>query len=1758
MSDLLQRLAKLSPQKLALLAAQLQTRLETLERSRSEPIAIVGIGCRYPGGIDGPASFWELLRRGGDAISEVPSHRWDIDAFFDADPDAPGKMTTRWGGFLDGVDKFDARFFGISPKEASRLDPQQRLILEVAWEALERAGQSREKFGGSATGVFVGVYGHEYSSLHANALNSVDPYTGPGTALNVVAGRLAYLLDLKGPALVVDTACSSSLVAVHLACQSLRHGECSMAIAGGVNVMLTPMSLVPSSKMGMLAADGRCKSFDARADGVVISEGCGLVVLKPLSKAQADGDPILALIRGAAINQDGRSNGLTAPNVLSQQAVIKQALSQTGIDAGRVTHIEAHGTGTSLGDPIEFEALRAVYGQGEPVALGTVKANLGHAGAAAGVAGLIKLVLSLEHHEIPPHPNLQQLSPNISLDGTQFSIPTTTQPWPRGDKPRFGALSSFGWSGTNVHMLLEEAPLPASPTTESKGPYILPLSARSPDALRDVAARYRAYLNESTATLTEVCFTAGARRTHFEHRVAFVADDKAELLAHLDTISPPEMPVKRQPLAFVFSGQGSLWAGMAQQLLSEDALFRETIGACDAGLRRHTDWSLLAELERGDADRFRRTDIAQPLLFAVQVALATRWRAWGIAPDALVGHSVGEIAAAHLAGVLDLDTALHLVWQRGALMQRTAGQGAMVSAQLTEADAHALIAEAGYSGQVAVAAHNSPQDTVLSGDTAAITALTEMLAQQGITTRRLDVDFAFHSPQMTPLASELETALAGLSPQPPQIPIWSTVTGARQRDFTATYWGRNLADPVRFSAAIESLANFGIRLFLEIGPHPVLARPVLHTLAAHAVEGQAIASLRRGQPGPRMLAQAAATLYTAGQPLDWARLYAGGTHRPDAPTYPWQHQRYWINIEPPHPREMQAPLPGHQLATAGRDTIYEFELNLQRYPFLSDHRYFGRVVVPGALFLATALAAPEISALEDVVFTQPLTLNDDESRTVQLVLSDDRFTVASLTASGWHEHASGTFITTPAETPAPVEINALLAQCSEALSMPDYHARLRAGGLDLGTHYHVLESFRRGEREAIARLNMPSAHRNGEPNAPVHPLLLDASLQLIGAALPGEQAAMPLHFERIEAFPGAGPPVWSYVRLREDESQRGDFQLLNASGQPVMKLVGLRVQAVSETQLGTSHALFTLTQRPEPPATPTPATPGRWLVFTDNAVVAAIAEALQAQQQDIITVQPGSDYRQLSPTAYELNPLNPAQVARLRQESGDVQGMLYGLTTPKIGGGGLLHLVKMWHDQPVPIWLVTQHNHPEQSPLAGLGAVLALEHPDLWGGHITVDDSCDAAAIAADLLTPTGEDHLAWINGRRHVTRLTPVPTTSRPAFKWQGTYLITGGLGGLGFHVAKWLVAEKGLRHLMLMSRRPPSPERAAAIDQLRQQGAHIVIAEADVADFDALQAALKPARAELPPLTGVIHAAGVIDDGVLTQLDWPRFEKVLAPKVQGAWNLHRATQDDSLQAFVLFSSLASALGATAQGNYAAGNAYLDALAHHRRANGLPATSINWAPWADIGMAAHVSESGQRRLEAQGLIPLSPAAGLEMLDRALALDAAQVLVIPTPWLDKQTSQDKSLLRDLHRDRSAPSQAEAPTPFRSQWDAAAPDRREPLLRDEVRRQVIIAMGLNPAERIPPRQPLADLGLDSLTAVELRNALGASLNHRLPATLFFDYPTIDAVVGFLIELLQPKAAPAAVTHDDTATDLQDILAELDNLSDDAIKQALKGA
>ncbi|MBF6317471.1 type I polyketide synthase [Nocardia cyriacigeorgica] len=1722
----------------------LQARLDRERSAKTEPIAIVGMGCRVPGGGTSPDEFWRLIDNGVDAISEVPADRW---------PGERSATATRWGGFLPDVDRFDPAFFGISPREAEAMDPQQRLLLEVSWEALEQAGHALpDRLAGSRTGVFAGVVVNDYDRL---SVGERDIYTLTGNGHSFPAGRLSYVFGLEGPSMVVDTACSSSLVAVHLAVQSLRAGESTMALAGGVNLMLADDVTEMMASSRALSEDGRCKTFDALANGYVRSEGCGVLVLRRLSDAVADGDPVLAVIRGSAVNSDGRSSGLTAPNVSAQKSLLREALRSAGATPADIGYVETHGTGTPLGDPIEVDALIDVVGQprqdGSRCVLGAVKTNVGHLEAAAGVVGVIKAVLALRRERIPANLHLRTVNPRIDLDGTALMLPRESVPWPKREgSTRMAGVSSFGISGTNAHVIVAEPPeqqVDPAPAPAESGPVLVPISARDPQGLADLVDEFRATLTTRRSEIADIAYTAAIRRHHHEHRAALLVseDGQSRLVSGSGTDQPR--------IVFVFPGQGSQWLGMGRALLDSEPVFRAAVEACDDAIREVANWSVLAELSAGpSSSRLDRIDIVQPVLFTLEVALAAWWRSKGIEPDAVVGHSVGEVAAAHASGVLTLTDAARIVCHRSRLLRRLAGRGAMAQVELPLAEASAALS--GVEDRVSIAASNSARSTVISGAPDALEEILADLTSSGVFCRRVKVDVAAHSPQVDTIADDLGRELGPLAPAPATVPMWSTVLGriCHGTELDASYWVRNLREPVLFSEAIREHIAAGPTVFVELSPHPILLTSIEED------GGTAVASGRREHDERAVLLESLAALYVRGHRFDWSALHPGVGRCVSLPTYPWRRERYWVNRAPGRSGHRGHPFLGEAVspATSPGTRIWERELEL---PYLADHRVGGAVVFPASGYVEMALAtAGRSSEVQNLVLERMAVLDAGGGGRVQFVESADSFQVyaRATTSEPWVRCASGTTGRAGSGPPIAEPPSSVRKRCRRALTADEHYARYSVRSIDYGPAFRAVQQVWVGAGESIA-----SVRSTESPAGYVcHPALLDACFQVLGGLLVDRFPAggvVPVRIERLRVHGPVAGQVWVHARAGHT-GDGGDLLVLDEDGTVLIEVVGLTVAPLAEPEPYRDWLYRVDWTAAEPLAArdrhATDAD-GTWLILADSAGVgSALAELLEQRGRTCIII--GHD---------EIDSADDIAWNSLLDRVSRVESAFVGVVhlwslnttgTDHVTADTLssdqhttvlstVRLVRALarlglRDQP-RLWLVTRGAQQvgrepvavSQVPLWGLARTLSVEHPELGCIRVDLDSEWGPARCAAELvpelLGPDREDEIALRDDGRMRARLVPTRFSdgdAAPSLR-RGTYLITGGLGGLGIGLARWLAA-LGARHLVLAGRHAPGPEAQRAIAELRDEGVEVVVVRADVARRADVDCVLADIDEAMPPLRGVLHAAMVLDDQTILSLDAEAFDRVLAPKVRGAWNLHESIADRELDFFVLYSSASAVLGSPGQGSYAAANAFLGGLARHREHCGKTALCVDWGLYSRDGIMAGRAAEGER-LAHRGIGTITPEQGMDILGRLLGGGTTQVVAANLDlrqWLASYPSLAcVSLFAGFVDDDGAEYQRRS-VEFADRLRMATTTERPGLIETFVTEQLGRILHLD-ASRIDRRAPLIALGVDSLMALELRNRLESGLGIRLSATLLFRAPTVHALTEQLLDglgLSEPQSGP----------------------------------
>lgn len=2171
----------LSPTKRALLALkEMQAKLEATERAKREPIAIIGMGCRLPGGAVNPDAYWDLLVNQKDAITEVPGDRWDVDAYYDPDPDTPGKIYTRYGSFVDDVDQFDPSFFSISPREALTMDPQQRLLLEVTWEALEDANQVPERLFNSPTGVFVGICTNDYTKVAlgsgAQGGEAIDAYFATGNAHSVAPGRLSYIFGFTGPSLAVDTACSSSLVSVHLACQSLRLRECNLALAGGVNLLLSPQTTMTFSKAKMMAPDGRCKTFDASANGYVRGEGCGVIVLKRLSDAIADGDCILAVIRGSAVNQDGPSGGLTVPNGPSQEKVLRQALQNGAVNPAEVAYIEAHGTGTSLGDPIEVEALGAVFGShrpaDNPLQVGSVKTNIGHLEAAAGIAGLIKVVLSLNHELIPSHLHFREPNPYINWSQLPIKVTAEATPWLRGERPRLAGVSSFGFSGTNAHVLIEEAPPAATlpEVTNDRPQHLLTLSAKSATALEHLALRYQTYLlkEENSQQFPSICYTANTQRSLFEHRLSLVAATAKEAADQIlsfsvnaddsKVISGRATGTPSPGAAFLFTGQSSQYSGMGHQLYQSQSVFRQALEDCHARLTPLLGVSLLDLLFNPDqAETLNQTAFTQPALFAIEYALAQMWLSWGIKPVAVMGHSVGEYVAACIAGVFSLDEGLKLIAERGRLMQALPSGGGMVSVLAPEATVWEYLAPYA-ADQVTFAAINGPTSVVIAGPTSVLETITSKLEQASIKVKPLVVSHAFHSPLMEPMLKAFEAVARQVDYQPPRVKLISNVTGkvADKEVATADYWCRHIRQPVMFAAGMQTLYQLGFKTFLEIGPKPILLG--MGRQCVPVAENQRwLPSLRPPLSDWQILLESLGQLYVQGTDIDWDGFNQGyPRQRMSLPTYAFQRQSYWVEPEAQSPPSVAAavshsagpaihPLLSTRLRSAIKVVQFETLLWANSPAFLADHQVAGTVILPATAYCEMALAAGatidktrQIS-LASVAIHQPLVLTSEGAMVVHCVLTPEtettyKFEIFSLEAAPteassvtdevWTLHADGRLLT--AVDPVSPAAQSLPNTAPTLADGETLYEQFRQQGFSYGPAFQGVKQVWCTETEVVGKIQLPE-HLAGEVNRyQLHPALLDACFHILGATVTEadrQSLYLPVGIGKLQIHQPVESSLWCRAENLRSESNhqilRTNLLLFNDGGTVIAEVTDLTLRRVNRQALMRSLQpdledwLYRIDWQPlEAPVATETVNPGDgWIIFADgNGVAETLIKQMEETRAVCLQVFQGPAYRQVNSCQFEVNPAKLEDFRRLVTEglpSGTpCKGVVYlwsatataELTEEQVVRsqpaicGGVLHLVQALLQgvtTAMPqLWLVSRGTQPvagiaptqpQAGSLWGLGRVLMVEHPDLRCHCIDLDiesGSVDSQRLLAEMTAQTPETQVAYRQSQRYGARLVryqaapldaadltvpqfpyqvrireygilenlqlvpterrvpgpdeveiavravglnfrdvlnalgmmksfteamgvtdtadvpfggecagivtalgsnvqhlaigdeviaaqalgslsshvivpavfvvpkpaglsyeaaaTIPTAFLTAYhalhhqaqlqsgervlvhaaaggvgqaavqisqwlgaevwgtasepKWpvltekgvtkifnsrtlefadqitaltdgagvnvvlnslngdfipktlsvlglegrfveigkigiwsseqiaearpdvsylpfdlldisletpghinqwlqdlmplfeqgklqplphqifpieqlvdafrymaqakhigkvvislpaepsdrpdraeatemvgihkNGTYLVTGGLGALGQQVAGWL-AQQGASHIVLTGRRVPT--EAPILTELEQQGVNVQAVAADISQRGAVVDLMQRIKTTLPPLKGIFHVAGVLDDGMVAGQTWEQFERVMAPKVMGTWWLHEQAQDQDLDCFVCFSSVAAVVGSPGQANYAAANAFMDALAAYRQGLGLPGLSINWGPWSQSGMAAALQSRDQARWAAQGVGLIEPGQGVALLNQLLATAKwPQAIVLPVDWsrylAQLPPEMMPPLLELVAQNYSAGSKVAS---FLPELQAAIPSQRRLLLLHHVQSNLARVLGLSSPEELDPQQGLADLGMDSLMAVELRNRLQGSLGCPVPPTVVFDYPTITALVDYLAEVLKLETA-----------------------------------
>ncbi len=1704
-----------------------------------EPIAIVGMACRFPGAPD-LDSFWELLMDKGDAITEVPKGRWDAHEYYAQEAGTSGHINNVMGGFIEDIDQFDAAFFGISPSEAKVMDPQQRILLECTWHALEHAGLDIKKLAGSDTGVFVGISTNDYQELQMSDRYGLNPYTGPGKSFSIAANRISYLFDFRGPSMSIDTACSSSLVAVHQAVQSLRRYESSTVLAAGVNLLITPDMSIALSQAQMLSPDGHCKSFDDEANGYVRSEGVGTVVLKRLSDAIRDGNNVVAVIRGSAINQDGRSNGLTAPNAQAQKEVVQKALHNAGIKPDQIGYIDAHGTGTALGDPIEVKALQEVLSKGRSddtiCRIGSVKSNIGHLESAAGIAGLIKTALSLSKERIPAVAGFKTLNNQIHIDNTPFAIASEAVTWSGPD--RYAGVSSFGFGGANAHVILEAAthssiPAVAQPLFQR---LILPIAATSKKSLDVLLNRHAERLEGmDLAEAATYCSAVSARRSALPLKTFFTGRDTKELIESIRNYTGIPSESESSPNVWLFTGQGSQYTGMARVWYDTFPKFKARIDDFDRLLQHYWPHSLhdvLWDVSRStDLDD---TQYTQAAIFSIQMAMVETLKAWGLKPDAVAGYSVGEYTAACAAGIFTPEDGIKLLAERGRLVQRFGIPGTMAAVMADEEQCKQIVSKI---PGLEIATLKGRAGTVLAGPATALTLLESHCDKHQMECRRLNVSHAFHTNLMKDVLAPFGDVVSSLVLSKAAIPLISNLTGTFEQGemSEASYWIRHLVEPVRFGESMQCLFDSGFETFLEIGPKPVLCGMASRFEGADQLNW--IPIMRQNMDDDQALVDALGSLWSLGAWSDWSSFMPSSS---DAgiklPLYPFDRSRYWIEASQSSPQKMVSSATSlvSSITTSNliKGTLFESVLGTDTHPFYADHHVFDVLVVPAAAHLALLIEATgkiwkdRPVQFEQVVFTKPLVMRESAPSVLHLLIENSgSFSLADET-SGHVLLSSGTTRVYEATDRAQIEPFATIESRCKKDFISNFYETHWQKNIALGSEFRFITDVNVGEGEILVSLSSPDSTRNHTED--LHPGLIDSMLQALTVLVETreDEVTIPFTFEHVRYYRRSARVAGyrSHIRLTDSDNDKAisDVRVWEVFADGTSRLlieidrfVALKVKRkllLQDVHKGSALPTYALSWMPVDHVVafdPVADLPVSMVAYDGHdQLMQGLSPVLMLRSNQL--TDPISTASHMSAIALEL--IDAAKVCR------DTGRTMVLITTGAFDVENGNHIDA--HQQAVAA--IARQIERELLP----GRFLHLDLPpnnlhsmesDFEGLGFYVFPT--SAGILA--LQQTGSTELAWRNGQLFKPQLQSVVVSNSgdevsPAIASTGRYLISGGSGALATNLAQWLV-DQGAGAVDLLGRREISASVSTFIDSVDQQGTKIRYQVVDITDTDEVNAVFN--SADTMPIKGIFHLAGTLNDRLLTEMTADDFGQVLAPKMDGLLNLHAASLNVELDHFVAFSSASSILVTPGQGNYAMANAFMDGFIAERRKKGLPGVSISWGPFASgmaVGLEEHFSKQGIRLLKGESIE--------KMAAFMTPATPPHLMVMDADWLAYTAFNGvASRLVSLSQPKQEIRPQIAPSGFAAQLKVVSVDERGALLESEIRQQVAQFLHKPDPKALPARKRLFEMGLDSLGAVELKNRLSNALSHNLRSTLLFDYPTIEDLVAHVSMLMLDGAS-----------------------------------
>jgi acyl transferase domain-containing protein/surfactin synthase thioesterase subunit/acyl carrier protein len=1787
-----------------------------------DDIAIIGLSCRFPGATTAE-EYWKNLCDGIESItffSDQELVATGINPCLVANP-----AYVKAAAMLRDVEMFDASFFGYSPKEAALMDPQHRLFLEVCWETFEGAGYDPSAYPGKV-GVLATAGGVVTSYLlaklhHPNLPGQTASASHISNDKDFLSTRISYKFDLTGSSFTIQSACSSSLLAVHQACQNLRLEECDMMLVGGSVIRIPQVEGYLAEKRNVHSLDGRCRPFDGTGQGTIFGSGVGAVLLKPLRKAVADRDHVFAVIKGTAANNDGSAkNSYAAPSLGQQSQAVADALKSAGISADSIGYVECHATGTLLGDPIEIEALTKAFREHtdrkQYCAIGSVKANIGHPEQAAGIAGLIKTALVLHHKRIPPSINFHTPNPAIEFASSPFSVNAKLQDFRDLGTPRRAAVNSLGIGGTNVFAVLEEAP--PIDARDNRAPDHLPclitLSAKSAPALVARCEQMLGWLNENPdAPIGDICYTTNVSRSQFGFRFAAPARSAAGLKKHLTewlrTARKQPSQLRRTgppPIAFLFSGQGSQHAGMGAGLYRTHSIFRKAMDRCHALAESYLEQGLLDVIFANESDLglVNRTEYTQPALFAIEYALVELLKSWGIAPNAVIGHSLGEITAACAADAMTLKDAMRLVNARGALMRRMKSSGGMTAIFASENAVRSLLE--GFAAELDVAAINGPENTVVSGDLRALKRLSGELDGKGIIYRELQVSNAFHSQRTEPILDEFENVAGQIKYAAPELPLISNLTGKLMPGAPDKYyWRRHVREPVRFGDGMLALAELGCSTFLEIGPHRALLPMAQACLGASARHAVWISTLNRQKSDADAVSDMLTALYLAGHKLDWAAVHTDGPwRRMPLPTYPFERQRHWLEdaehpqrtrepMEPPHP------LVGARVNSAAKEVCYEVRYGVRHASFLSDHRIAGNIVLPttAELEVATVVGRTQFRSsqvsFEGAMHHQAMSFANGEDRAVKILVTPQKpdraiFKLVSADAPDselWQTHMTGTLRRSETPRPSVFSTNEVRARCQQEVQTNELYERLASLGLEYGPRFRGVREFYLGQHEALAKVALMDGLANEKYL--IHPALLDACLHAYPLVLNTanrtktdcNSSYLPVSLEGFRCYRDRIDKVWAHLRLRsveKDDTQVLDIHVYDDAEQPVADLQGLAVRQLAKNKLqpshrGTDDLFYRMTWRKGTrgavDAQTDPASKS-WIIFADKkGIGAALAAKLETEGHRChlvyragTSVQAGGHVR-----TWTVNEGRPQDFRRLLEEFASSETLpchgviyLWGLDAPSIEGlalaqlksgcemicGGALALLqavaesRSTNSSACKLWFVStnaqkaagrdQRVDPVQAPLWGLGRTAAIEYPGLWGGLIDLQFADDRIpnidSLATELLHPDGETQVAIsADNQRNVARFVRLSLAElevqAPQVRGDATYLVTGGLGMLGRSVVEWLLG-KGAKYIVVTGR-SASADSARDLNALAEKsGSTIEVITADICREEDVSRVMLRIRNEFPPLKGVVHSAGILDDGILALLDWDRFSRVFEPKVYGSWLLHEATKSLDLDFFVLQSSLLSQLGSAGQANYSAANSFLDCLATHRRSAGLPATAINWSAWSGGGLATASGARGEAMWSALGIKYVPPDLAIRAFDTLMRHDVDHIAVAMADWPTYAGKIGSPPLLTELVGEIGPPKATPTTDRASGLLAPLNGKTRPQFLQRLQTRITAELGF--AEPVDLDQPLNEVGLDSLRSVTLANELEDEFGVLISISQLISGPTIRQIANHLSDLLAANA------------------------------------